>query len=205
MKNRFILLFLLVLALAGCGGSEAIQTTNATTQAPTTTSGGSVTPANNSATLGSDISAFITKYGQPNDHSIPNYGLYHFKRYPDSNIDFLIITNDTGDGGVYANRAEDVTAQTPNTGTGYGWTQVQAGMICGAFFPRDAVFKRRVERVDGYDSIYFSASVAKLFPTTAFTDFNNNQVQAGLFDILYLYRADSTIGSCSILIGTSQI
>lgn len=78
-------------------------------------------------------------------------------------------------------------------------------MICGAFFPQDAVFEQRVERVGGYDIIYFSASVAKLFPTTAFTDFNNNQVQAGLFDVLYLYRADMTIDSCNILIGTSQI
>lgn len=205
MKNRIILLFILALVLAGCGDSQAVQTTKATTQTSTAISGGSLTPANDSATLGSNISTFITRYGQPNDHSVPNYGLYYFKRYQGSNNDFLIVTDDTGDRGVYANRAEDVTVQAPNTGTGYGWTQEQAGVICGAFFPRDAVFEQQVERFDGYDTIYFSASVAKLFPTTAFTDFNNNQVQAGLFDVLYLYGAGATIHSCDILIGTSHI
>lgn len=200
MKNRFIILFLLILVLAGCGDRQAVHTTNATT----TTTPESVTSANGPATLGSDIKAFIARYGQPNNHSVLNYGLYYFARYPDSNIDFLIITDDTGDGGVYANRVENVIVQAPNTHARHGWTGEQASMICSAFFPHDAIFERRIERVDGYDTIYFSASVAKLFPTTAFTDFNNNQVQAGLFDVLYLYRADLTIDSCNILIGTSQ-
>jgi hypothetical protein len=155
--------------------------------------------------IGSDIGAFVTSYGQPNDHSAPNAGLYFFKRYPGSTIDFLIVTDDTGDGGVYADRAEDVTAQAPETATGNGWTQEQAGVICGAFFPTDTVLKRRVQRIDGYDDIYFSASLALLFPTTAFTDVNNKQVQAGLFDALYLYGAGTTIDSCEILIGTAHI
>jgi hypothetical protein len=204
MKNRFVLLFLLVLILAGCGESQVGHSTDATTQA-TTAASGSVTEVNDSATLGSDISTFIARYGRPNDHSVPSYGLYYFKRYPDSNTDFLIITNDTGDGGVYTTRAEDVTVQAPKTDTGYGWTQEQAGVICGAFFPHDAVFQHRVERFDGYDTIYYSASVAKRFPTTAFTDFNNNQVQAGLFDVLSLYGVGTSIASCDILIGTAHI
>jgi hypothetical protein len=204
MKNRFVLLFLLALILAGCGDSQVGHTTNSTSQTRAAAAG-SVIPVNDSATLGSDISTFIARYGRPNDHSVPSYGLFYFKRYPQSNTDFLIITDDTGDGGVYATRAEDVTVQAPKTDTGYGWSQIEAGMICGAFFPRDAVFQRRVERFDGYDTIYFSASVAKLFPTTAFTDFNNNQVQAGLFDVLSLYGVGTTIASCDILIGTAHL
>lgn len=204
MKNRLFLLFLLAVVLAGCGDSQTVHTTNATTQTPAAAAGSAIA-VNDSATLGSDISTFIARYGRPNDHSVPGYGLYYFKRYPESNTDFLIITDDTGDGGVYATRAEDVTVQAPRTDTGYGWTQEQAGVICGAFFPHDAVFQRRVVRFDGYDTIYFSASVAKLFPTTAFTDFNNNQVRAGLFDVLSLYGVGATIASCDILIGTAHL
>jgi hypothetical protein len=204
MKYRFMLLFILALVLTGCADNLAAHPTGVNLQAQAN-SPGNITPTGGPAMIGSDIGAFVTSYGQPNDHSAPNAGLYFFKRYPGSTIDFLIVTDDTGDGGVYADRAEDVTAQAPDTATGNGWTQEQAGMICGAFFPPDTVLKRRLQRIDGYDIIYYSASLALLFPTTAFTDADNNQVQAGLFDALYLYGAGTTIDSCEILIGTAHI
>ncbi len=142
----------------------------------------------------------MAKYGQPNDHSTPSGGLYHFQRYSGSNLDFLIVQTDAADGAVYAQRAEGVTAQAPDA----GWNQQEASVACAAFLPRDAVYKRQVGLTNGYDKIYFSASVAKLFPASAFTDASNNQVQTGLFDAQYLYKSGTTIDSCDILIGTEQ-
>ncbi len=76
-------------------------------------------PTSGPAILGGDLGAFVAKYGQPNDHSTPSGGLYHFQRYSGSNLDFLIVQTDAADGGVYAQRAEGVTAQAPDA----GWNQ----------------------------------------------------------------------------------
>lgn len=174
----------------------------ATTQ-PTAQATATVAPVSGPALLGSDIGTFVANYGQPNSHTDVAGGLYHFQRYPGSNIDFLIVMVDLADGGVYGTRVENVDVQAPDA----GWTAQQADAECAAFLPRDAVYKNQVGLSGGYDKIYFSASLAALFLATAFTDANGNQVQAGLFDVQYLYQgqlAASPLDGCSILIGTQQ-
>ena len=153
------------------------------------------------AIIGSDIARFVAKYGQPNDHSVSGSGYYHFKRYASSNLDFLIVQADTADGGVYTQRVKGVMAQAP----GAGWSQQEASAACATFLPRDAVYERTVKLANGYDKVYFSASLAGLFRASAFTDPNGSQVKAGLFDVRYIYRSGTIIDSCGILIGTEQI
>ncbi len=152
------------------------------------------------AILGSDIAQFVTRYGQPNDHSVPSSGYYHFRRYTNSDLDFLIVQTDVGDGGVYIQRVKGVMVQAPGT----GWNQQQADAACATFLPRDSVYQRTVKLAVGYDKVYFSASLAGLFLASAFTDPNGNQVKTGLFDVHYIYRSGTIIDSCDILIGTEQ-
>ena len=140
-------------------------------------------------------------YGQPNVHSVPSAGYYHFRRYASSVLDFLIVQTDAADGGVYAQRVKGVMAQAP----GAGWNLQEASAACAAFLPRDAVHERTVKLANGYDKVYFSASLAGLFRASAFTDPNGSQVKAGLFDVQYIYRSETIIDSCGILIGTEQI
>jgi hypothetical protein len=151
------------------------------------------------AILGGDIGAFVAKYGRPNDHSVPDAGYYHFQRYSGSNLDFLIVQVDAADGGGYAQRVEGVTAQAPDA----GWSQQEASAACAEFLPRDAIYQRAVKLASGYDKVYSSASLAGLFPASAFTG-PNSQVQAGLFDVQYINGSGTLIASCNILVGTQQ-
>lgn len=192
---------------------DSIQTTPRPTETPTPTPSPTPIPTPTLAVsgppiLGADIRTFISKYGQPNDHSTVNTGSYHFQRYSDSNIDFLIIQTDPTDGSTYTKLVDWVTANASDAGSDAGWSQQQADTTCSQFFPPDAVYKNQVPLSDnsGYDKIYYSASLASVFPTSAFTDASQKQVQAGLFDIQYLTKSasDSNIVSCSIMIGTQQ-
>lgn len=174
--------------------------TPAATTAPTT----ALQPTSGPALLGAPLGAFVAIYGQPNEQSSPSLGEYHFQRYPGSLLDFLILLTDTADTGTSRNRVQDIAAQASDTGAHTGWTPEQASATCGAFFPRDAVYQRRVATHDGFDTIYSSASLASLFPATAFTDASSVPVQAGSFDVFYLYKASPLIASCDLLIGTQQ-
>ena len=152
------------------------------------------------AVLGVDIANFVSRYGQPNDHSVPSSGYYHFRRYTNSDLDYLVAQVDLGDGVMYAQRVKGVVVQAP----GAGWNQQQANAACAAFLPRDSAYQRTVKLAVGYDNVYFSASLAGLFPASAFTDPNGNQVKAGLFEVHYTQRAGLIIDACDILPGTQQ-
>jgi hypothetical protein len=160
----------------------------------------SIKPTSGPALVGGDLGAFVARYGQPNGYSTPDGGFFNFQRDPGANRDLLIAQTDAEDGGVYAQRVEGVTAKAPNA----GWPQQEASATCAAFFPPDAVYNREVGLVNGYDKIYFSASLATLFPASTFTDASEDQTEAGLFDVRYLYLSNPIIGSCRILIGTEQ-
>jgi hypothetical protein len=179
----------------------ASQPTSKPTKQATTGSSPTSSATGNSPVLGSNLSAFTAQYGQPNNRSAPTSGLYHYKQYPGTNLDFLVVKTDLGDWGVYAKRVENITLQAPSA----GWSQQEASAACAAFLPPDAAYKQQVNLTYGYDNIYFSASLAQLFPASSFVDVNGNQVKAGLFDVEYLYQQGTkTVASCSILIGTQQ-
>lgn len=194
-------------ATQGSQPTSAAQPTQKPTQVPPT-----ATKAATSATssgpdlLGSDIGTFTAHFGQPNDHSTISTGQYHYDRYPSSNIDHYIITTDTPDGGVYSQRVYFITVQA--TDQGPGWTMAEASRECGAFLPADAKYKQQIPVATGpaLDKIYYSASLAKLFPASSFTDGKQNPVKAGMFDVQYLYKdaSEKFVDSCAILIGEQQ-
>jgi hypothetical protein len=152
--------------------------------------------------LGSPLSAFVGRYGQPNDHTDAKDGMYHFARIPGENTDSIILMTDILDQGSYTQKVMNVDASAPNA----GWSVTQANAICASFYPTDAVYKSKVTITlgTGYDKIYFSASLAQMFPADAFDDNNNVQTTAGLFDVQFLVHPDGTIDSCNIQIGTQQ-
>lgn len=190
----------------GISPTPTVASASQPTQAPTSAPAATVAPSSGLVLLGSNISAFTAKFGQPNSHSTVNTGQYHYARYPNSNIDHYIITTDTPDGGQYASLVYFITVQSSDQTP--GWTMAQASRECGAFFPADAVYKKQIPVATGpaLDKIYHSASLAKLFPASSFTDSKQNAVQPGTFDVLYLYKdaSEKMIDSCDILIGEQQ-
>lgn len=192
---------------AGQSTTSAAPTQGATfqpsqpTSKPTTQATTGINPGVNSPILGGNLSAFTAKYGQPNSHSVPASGLYHYKQYPGSNLDFLIVNTDLTDGSAYSRRIESITVQAPDA----GWSQQEATTACAAFLPPDAVYKQQINLTYGYDNIYSSASLGQLFPASAFVDVNGKLVQVGLFDVEYLYQhGTKNIVSCSFMVGTQQ-
>jgi hypothetical protein len=172
------------------------------TAAPTAHPTQPIAAVSGPTTIGQPLSHFIAKYGAPNDHTDAKNGAYHFQQYGNSAIDFLIVQTDILDSGAYAQTVESFNAQAPEA----GWSSTVTDSICNGFLPSDAVYKSQVQLTIGnaYDKIYYSASLVSQFPASAFTDADQNQVQAGLFDVQYLVNSDSTINTCSIQIGTQQ-
>lgn len=202
-RTTYQLVFaLLTFALVGCGSISS------TTQSSTPTATRTVIPTKTSVpaaqsgatTLGQPLSHFVTRYGQPNDHSDAKSGAYHLERYGNSNIDFLILQTDIFDGPLYAQSVESITAQSPEA----AWTGANADAICAGFLPPDAKYQSQVSTAYGYDKIYASASLASLFPDSAFVDANQNQTTAGSFDVDYITRSPSDVTDCTIAIGTQQ-
>lgn len=156
-----------------------------------------IAPTSGRPALGSPVSDFVGKFGQPNDHSTPGQ-IYNFLRVPGQNLDGLIITPYPG-----TQQVDDITVATPDP----GWTSSEAESHCLAYAPLDYHFKQKIPYADntGYDMVYSSASLAKAFPAADFTDGNSNQVTPGLFDIGYLYNSDGQhISSCDLIIGEQQ-
>jgi hypothetical protein len=156
------------------------------------------------ALLGSDISAFIARYGPPNDHSDTANGQYYFQRYPNSKRDYLIVLTDNIDGSEYTNRVFGLSASA-NTD---GWTMAQASTQCAMFLPRDAVHQNDVQlaNLSAIDKVYYSPSIGVLFPTSNFVDAENNPIKAGTFDVQYLYTdaSETHVESCGFLLGSGQ-
>ena len=211
MKQLLLSLCLLTVFLCGCGNSSS--TTSAST--PTATAKPTVKltqPLNNPTpmtaqagptTLGQPLSHFIAQYGQPNDHTDTSAGSYHFRSYGGSNIDFLIIHTDILDGSSYSQSIYGISVQASDA----GWTESNADANCDVFLPQDSVYKSQILTSFGgnYDKIYYSPSLANLFPASEFYDADQNPVKAGTFDVLYIVKSQSdptTIVGCDIGLGT---
>src|SRR5262249_7566574 len=120
-------------AAATSGATQVSQPTNTPvptakpTQKPTQKP--AVTPDNGPALLGSNISAFTAHYGPPDAHTDTSIGNYHYQKYGDSNIDFLIVWTDQVDGGVYSQRVQNVNVQADTS----GWSASLANTKCAVF------------------------------------------------------------------------
>jgi hypothetical protein len=185
----------------------ATSTTQHTTLAhptvqPVATIQSTVASNNGPALLGSTISTFFAQYGQPNSHTNVKNGMYHWQKYADSNVDEYIIQTDIFDQGAYAPVVLSITVNADNN----GWDAATTKSMVGRFLPRDAAYKSQVElpNGNGYDKIYYSATLAKQFPSSEFTDVQQNPIKAGTFDVQCLTNPDRTINDCTIQVGTQQ-
>ena len=166
--------------------------------------------------IGGPISDFIGAYGQPNDHSNPGVyaSQYHFQR--DTNTtdvtDGLIVSTSADSKSVIdditvAAVAQNATYNDPQAGSSFSPSDAKAR--CMTFAPSDAHFVKEFVYADntGFDMVYTSASLAQSFPAGDFTDSQQNQVQAGMFDVSYLYKGNGDtqhIDSCDMIIGEQQ-
>ena len=103
--------------------------------------------------------------------------------------------------------AQNATYNDPQAGSSFSPSDAKAR--CMTFAPSDAHFVKEFVYADntGFDMVYSSASLAQSFPAGDFTDSQQNQVQAGMFDVSYLYKGNGDtqhIDSCDMIIGEQQ-
>lgn len=159
--------------------------------------------------LGGTQAAFIAKYGQPTSGSDASVGRLQFQRFPNSNIDFLIVQLDIFDGSTVSDRAYSITAQHPPN---QPWSLSQAQNICRGLTPSDAHFVKTVlittpSGTEGVDEQYTSAALASIFPASAFVGPTQEPVTPGSFDIHFVYTSlgnNSLIDSCQLEVGLQQ-
>ncbi len=210
---------------------QATQSTNATqlpTSLPTITPTMKPTPkptvqttqdsgvTHGTPRLGGPISDFIGAFGPPNDHSQPgaSLGQYHFQRDTNTTdvVDGLIVLTSIDVQNVVDNIevnavAQNATYNDPQAGSSFSPSDAKAR--CMTFAPSDARFVKEYVYADnaGFDMVYISSSLAQRFPASDFTDSQQNQVQAGMFDVSYLYKSSGDtqhIDSCEMIIGEQQ-
>lgn len=159
-----------------------------------------------SAVLGGSPNTFITKYGQPNDHS--GNGYLRFERCSNSKWDQLSLSQISLESNTGPIASILVQPCPPGS-----WSVAQANAICSAFLPPDAKYQRSVQvpNVDNQgpsvDKIYYSATLAHAFAADNFTDNNGALVQPGLFDVNYYYVSNSDTSHmdvCDLELGDSQ-
>ena len=198
---------------AGCGAASTSTVAQHTASPSPTAKRATPTPKpaqSGPTVIGGLDSAFIAKYGQPNNHSDTSNGMLHFARYSGSNIDAVIIWLDPFDGPALAHHVISVTLAAPDNGP--SWSLSFAESYCQTFAPTDAQIKQRMPvtgstGVQGLDVIEYSATLAATFPASEFVDASQTAVQPGLFDILYLYPSATQteqVDSCDLLLGTQQ-
>jgi hypothetical protein len=219
-----VLTLAVIIGVASCGQSQqpapTLQPTTAPTSKPTpkptVQSTQDLAATHGTPHLGGPISDFIGAYGQPNDHSNPGgyASQYHFQR--DTNTtdvtDGLIVSTSADsksavDDILVAAVAQNATYNDPQAGSSFSPSDAKAR--CMTFAPSDARFKQEFVYANnsGYDMVYTSASLAQSFQAADFTDSQNNQVQAGMFDVSYLYKSNGDtqhIDSCDMIIGEQQ-
>ncbi len=225
-----------VSAMVNAGGQAAQQTLNQTSthvaQIPTTqptakpttqptakptvktTTGMAVT--HGTPHLGGPISDFIGAYGQPDHQNNPGqyaaqYGFQRDANTTDVTDGIIIVTSTDSKTSVdditVAAVAQNATYNDPQAGSSFSPSDAKAR--CMTFAPTDAHFVKEFVYADntGFDMVYTSASLAQSFPAGDFTDSQQNQVKAGMFDVSYLYKSNGDtqhIDSCDMIIGEQQ-
>lgn len=157
-----------------------IRTTNAPTYATTKT----LNQYKVAPILGSDVSVFLAKYGEPDVKA--------------SDIDYLYISQglvvliDAG-----ATRHVNAIQRTPINGS--TWDRDQAKATCLPYMPSDAKFKRTFTIYEknkkiaiDYVFVYFSSSLAKRLPASDFMDQNFKHDKPGTFVLGLSYKLGST-------------
>jgi hypothetical protein len=143
------------------------------------------------ARLGASLNAFIAQYGTPaskdKGEDIWRNGLSATQEYPDiPHVSSIMMSK------------PDNTLYT-----------MQAGKAaCIGFLPQDASdLHKHLTRYNSDGSlyeeeyVYHSASIAKLFPASLFTDQNNNPATVGTTALTLVYYGTSGFVECGVQIG----
>jgi hypothetical protein len=121
------------------------------------------------AILGGQVSAFIQKFGMPDNHSNPASGIYAFQRYKDSNLDYLLIQSNTNGNKQTDSPVYRISVSAPPHTP---WDATSAEATCALFLPIDARYLSQELDIDGQGHIlsisllYSSASLESVFPST---------------------------------------
>jgi hypothetical protein len=160
------------------------QTLPAATTRPASPPAASPTPlpaSSGPAILGATLSAFVARYGQPNQHSMPASHTYYFSLYGTPGQDDLTVMLIDG---------QHVDAVTVASPTGAGWDESTAIAACLAFAPSDAVYQRQMIQTDATGAlqdiqrVYLSPSLAQVFPASMFPDEHGNQATPGTIGLV---------------------
>ena len=149
-----------------------------------------IRPVAGPAVLGGQIGAFVKKFGDPNSHSDPSFDSYSFRRYSASNVDYLRVVGDTGDGQQWTPYVYLIVASAPPH---QPWDSTSAEAICSSFLPMDAKYVSQLLDIgkqgvtQGVNILFFSAALKATLPATQFNNAQHNPVQPGLLDIYYSF------------------
>ena len=149
-----------------------------------------IRPVAGPAVLGGQIGTFVKKFGDPNSHSDPSFDSYSFRRYSTSNVDYLRVVGDTGDGQQWTPYVYLIVASAPPH---QPWDSTSAEAICSSFLPMDAKYVSQLLDIgkqgvtQGVNILFFSAALKATLPATQFNNAQHNPVQPGLLDIYYSF------------------
>ncbi|HEX9037779.1 MAG TPA: hypothetical protein VF808_12410 [Ktedonobacterales bacterium] len=202
--------FLVPCALAACNLDSSLSGATSGIHPPSSAPTATIPAPGPPATLGAPGQAFIAKYGAPTEQSNRSQGDLRFHEYSGVAADYLIV--EEGSYFSVSPGAQDAFSIQVAPPPSQSWTIGEAKRVCQGFEPPDAQFDRRVDTTSqglavGWDDIYQSAQLAKVFPASAFQDISQNPAPRGSFDISYLYdsnSSDSRVSGCTLTIGERQ-
>ncbi len=224
MKKIFVprmlaLLWMLLLIACGNASTPVAQPTKAITVKPTVkptvkSQPTAITPTQNSnvpAVIGSPITAFIARFGQPNEQST-NYLFFTWYQVKGTGDHLVAYT----DGNLPHERVNGIVLAATHQAV---WTEQDALAHCAPYFPLDAKRGKRYNLIDndpnvdpayrqvGYTVVYTSTSLGKVFPASDFTDDKGHEVKPGTFDVMYDYSGPNGTDpdNCSIALGSQNL
>ncbi len=210
-----VLILACITANTGKGSTDVASTsthTSTTAHATATPDGKATTVAlpgldgplatGGQAVLGGTLDAFIAKYGTPHVRTQLTVGFHtscssgsadceQVGLFPGTNSRYFVDT---------------LSFSTPDS---QPWASLGAAKTaCRVGFPADAKLKSdgpdvRAGQTFGDYAIYTSASLAKIFPASFFTDAQGNTTTPGTFDVLILVTPSGTYSDCQIAAGAT--
>lgn len=177
--------------------TSAANPTQLATKAPTTVPTAAQNGVASHALLGGTLADFNARYGHYMSNSDVSQHSYDWTLYGAGKKDLTVtfLYNTHADGILYA-------APEPQM-----WTFNQAKSACFALLPSDAQYQRRmtVTKLKDEQLVYLVSSIAKLFPSSAWTDENGNQAKAGTVGLILSHWTDTTYVQCTLQIGLESL
>ena len=200
--------FLLAWLLVACAntqattapGSHRTVTPGHTVHITPTTTPTAISGDPAKAILGGTLADFTARYGPLNSHSNPSKNAYDFALYGHDKNDLTLE--------FLHNQHTDVIILSPPP-TIY-WNETEARAACAKFLPSDATYQRRMTMNDPQGNpvdeqlVYTSASIASLFPASAFTDETGSQTQAGTIGLILNHWTTTSYLACAVQVGLTD-